>query len=81
MTKRCPGCDRRLVAEAFYDEPNDTVTGLSMLCRECLAKPKRKKRSVRGWWTRSPAGLRGDVLNVREESVEIVVLPMVDSDK
>lgn len=73
--KRCPGCDTRLPREAFFDEPHDTVTGLSALCRSCVSKQSRRpaKRAIRGWWTTSPAGLRGDVLNVREEDHTIVV--------
>lgn len=73
--KRCPGCNTRKEREAFYDEPTDTVTGLSALCIECIEgkRKKARKRSVAGWHTTSPAGLHGDVLNVREEESAIVV--------
>lgn len=88
--KLCPGCGERKHREAFYDEPNDTVTGLSALCRTCIEakKNKVKKRSVAGWTVVSPNGLHGTVLNVREETTEIVVrfkgsrtvvLPMVEA--
>lgn len=88
--KLCPGCGQRKPREDFYDEPNDTVTGLSALCVECIDRKKNKvkKRSVAGWTVVSPNGLHGTVLNVREETTEIVVrfkgsrtvvLPMVDS--
>lgn len=87
--KLCPGCGHRKHREDFYDEPNDTVTGLSALCRECIErkKNKAKKRSVAGWTVVSPSGLVGTVLNVREETKEIVVrfkgsrtvvLPMIE---
>lgn len=73
--KACPGCGERKSRDEFYEEPNDTVTGLSALCRTCIAakKAKPKKRKVVGWHVVSPAGLIGTVLNVREETREIVV--------
>jgi hypothetical protein len=88
--KLCPACGERKESAEFYDEPNDTVTGLSMLCRECLAakKSKPRKRKIVGWHTTSPCGLAGQVLNVREDTREIVirfkgsrtvVLPMEES--
>lgn len=87
--KLCPGCGIRKERTEFYEEPTDTVTGLSMLCRVCLASKRRKprKRSVVGWHVVSPSGLSGQVLNVREETKEIVVrfktsrtvvLPMIE---
>lgn len=88
--KLCPGCGERKERAEFFEEPNDTVTGLSHLCRACIAakKSRPKKRSVAGWTVRSPGGLEGSVLNIREETSEIVVrfkgsrtvvLPMVES--
>lgn len=73
--KLCPGCSRRLDRSEFYDEPNDTVTGLSALCRSCIEekKSKRRKRSIAGWHVVSPAGLLGTVLNVREDEATIAV--------
>jgi hypothetical protein len=90
--KLCPGCGERKERDQFYDEPNDPVTGLSMLCVVCLGERKKKrrkrKRNISGWHVTSPSGLHGDVINVREETSEIairfrssrtVVLPMLDS--
>lgn len=88
--KLCPGCGQRKERGEFFEEPNDTVTGLSHLCRVCIdaKKAKPKKRSVRGWRVVSPNGLEGTVLNIREETHEIVVrfkgsrtvvLPMVET--
>jgi hypothetical protein len=85
--KLCPSCGERKARDEFYEEPSDTVTGLSALCRSCIAakRAKPKKRSVVGWHVVSPAGLVGTVLNVREDTGEIairfkgsrtVVLPM-----
>jgi hypothetical protein len=73
--KLCPGCGERKERDAFYEEPTDTVTGLSALCRVCITakKAKPKKRKIAGWHVKSPAGLVGTVLNVREETSEIVV--------
>ena len=73
--KLCPGCDQRKPRDSFFEEPTDTVAGLSALCRDCIARRRArpKKRSVRGWRTNSPAGLPGEVLNIREETNEIVV--------
>ena len=73
--KRCPGCGEKKERDEFFEEPTDTVTGLSALCRSCIARRRArpKKRNVRGWHTTSPSGLPGDVLNVREETSEIVV--------
>jgi hypothetical protein len=87
--KLCPGCATKKERDQFYDEPTDTVTGLSMLCKDCLSSRRRRprKRSVVGWHVVSPAGLAGQVLNVREETKEIVVrfkssrtvvLPMIE---
>lgn len=85
--KKCIRCQVRKEREEFYEEPHDTVTGLSGICRACVAEKQRKrnKRKVGGWHVVSPAGLVGTVLNVREETSEIairfkgsrtVVLPM-----
>lgn len=73
--KRCPGCDQRKEADEFYPEPTDTITGLSALCRACIARKRArpKKRNIKGWRTTSPSGLEGEVLNVREDTGEIVV--------
>lgn len=89
--KLCPACGHRKEREEFFEEPNDTVTGLSALCRSCIKakKDRPRKRSIKGWHTTSPAGLPGEVLNVREETTEIVVrfkgsrtvvLPMVEPE-
>lgn len=75
IDKLCPRCGARKPRDAFYEEPNDTVTGLSALCRTCIAakKARPQKRKIAGWHVVSPAGLVGTVLNVREETHEIVV--------
>jgi hypothetical protein len=73
--KLCPGCNLKKERDEFYEEPTDTITGLSALCRECIAKRKArpKKRRITGWHTISPAGLPGEVLNIREDTEEIVI--------
>jgi hypothetical protein len=73
--KKCIRCGHRKPREEFYEEPHDNITGLSGLCIECIEEKKRKqrKRKIVGWHTTSPAGLSGVVLNVREETTEIVV--------
>lgn len=76
--KLCPGCGRRLSRDSFYDEPNDTVTGLSHLCLECLDKRRAARlsksgREVTGWTVKSPRGIEGTVIRVRPGGLEIVV--------
>lgn len=73
--KLCPGCGVRKEREEFFEEPNDTVTGLSALCRACIdaKRAKPKKINVAGWKVKSPAGLVGTVLNIRADTGEIVV--------
>jgi hypothetical protein len=88
-TKKCIRCHVKKERHEFFEEPHDTITGLSGLCIACIEEKKRKqrKRKITGWHTTSPAGLPGTVLNVREETTEIVVrfkgartvvLPMVE---
>lgn len=76
--KLCPGCGERKPRADFYEEPNDDVTGLSHLCRECMdgrreAKASAKGREVKGWTVRSPRGIEGVVIRIRPGGEEIVV--------
>lgn len=73
--KKCIRCGFKKSREEFYEEPHDAITGLSGLCIPCIEEKKRKqrKRKIAGWHVVSPTGLVGTVLNVREETTEIVV--------
>jgi hypothetical protein len=74
--KLCPGCGVRKERDAFYEEATDTVTGLSHLCRDCLASRKTAKltaRNVAGWTVKSPRGVEGTVIRIRPGEEEIVV--------